>query len=99
MSLRFRSTFLTTAVLFPLVLFCPDALGQNLEERINALERETDALAAAGLLFFLYGTVCALWAQRVRRSAWGWFFLGLFFGPLAAIGMLMISSRDVNSGH
>jgi len=94
---RFRTSFLTIATVSLLFLFCPDAFGQNLEKRVEILERQVDSMATVGLVLFLYGTVCALWAQRAKRSAWGWFFLGLFFGPLAAIGMLMVNSRDVNS--
>ena len=61
---------------------------QALEGRVHGLETEIRDLADGGLVMFLFGCFCALWAQNTGRSAWGWFFLGLFFGPITAIVLL-----------
>jgi hypothetical protein len=41
--------------------------------------------ATVGYVNFLFGIFCAYWAQTTRRSAWLWFLLGLFFGPITGI--------------
>jgi Na+/melibiose symporter-like transporter len=73
----------------------------NLEERsalvsmkmgskeVKILDKDT-----SGLVMFLFGCVCALWAQNSGRGAWTWFFLGLFLGPVAAVAMLWKNSHD-----
>jgi hypothetical protein len=80
-----------------LAAVAPDIAAQTLEERIQALETQVDRMATTGGLLFLYGVFCALWAQRTGRSAWVWFFLGLFFGPLTAVMLLYKNSRDKRS--
>ena len=77
-----------------IALIAPETGAQSLEDRIQSLERRVDRLATTGLVLFLYGVFCALWAQRTDRSAWGWFFLGLFFGPLTAIVLLAKNAED-----
>jgi hypothetical protein len=62
---------------------------QALEQRVHALENDMEAMAPGGLVMFLFGCFCALWAQNNGRSAWGWFFLGLFFGPITAVVLLV----------
>jgi len=47
---------------------------KNLERRVDEIESGT----AAGFGLFVSGILCALWAQFTRRSAWLWFFFGLF---------------------
>ena len=47
-----------------------------------------------GLVFFLFGIFCAYWAQTTKRSAWLWFFLGLFFAPIAGLVLLYKNSND-----
>lgn len=72
----------------------PEIGAQELEQRVRSLERQVDHLATTSLVLFLYGVFCALWAQRTDRSAWGWFFLGLFFGPITAIVLLAKNAED-----
>ncbi len=53
---------------------------------------------SVGLVFYLFGIFfgifCALWAQNTNRSAWLWFFLGLFFAPLTGLVLLYKNSQD-----
>ena len=62
---------------------------RELERRVDRLEDQVDDLAGLGLVLFLYGAFAALWAQNTGRSAWLWFLLGLFFGPITIIGLLI----------
>lgn len=48
--------------------------------------------APTSLVFFLFGIFCAYWAQTTNRSAWGWFFLGLFFAPFTGVVLLVKNS-------
>ena len=48
--------------------------------------------ASVGLVQFLFGIFCAYWAQTKGRSAWGWFFLGLFFAPIT--GLVLLSENQ-----
>jgi len=50
--------------------------------------------APVSLVFFLFGIFCAYWAQRTRRSAWGWSFLGWFFAPITGLVLLSKNSRE-----
>jgi len=51
--------------------------------------------ASQGLVLFLFGIFCAYWAQQAGRSAWLWFFLGLFFGPITGVVLLVKNSNDL----
>jgi len=77
-----------------IALAAPDVAAQSLEQRVRSLENEVDGMASVGLVLFLYGVFCALWAQNTNRSAWGWFFLGLFFGPLTTLFLLAKNAGD-----
>ncbi|MBW4656295.1 MAG: hypothetical protein KME20_25125 [Kaiparowitsia implicata GSE-PSE-MK54-09C] len=44
--------------------------------------------------FFIIGVICAMWAQNTGRSVWLWLFLGLFFGPITLVVMLIKNSED-----
>ena len=46
------------------------------------------------LVLFLFGVFCALWAQNTGRSAWLWFFLGLFGSVITVIVLLYKNSND-----
>ena len=50
--------------------------------------------AATGAVVFLFGAFCALWAQNTGRSAWAWFFLGLFFGPITVVVLLVKNAGE-----
>jgi hypothetical protein len=45
-------------------------------------------LASTGIVFFLFAIFCAYWAQTTGRSAWLWFFFGLFLAPIAGLVLL-----------
>lgn len=44
-----------------------------------------------------FGLVCGLLAVGRNRSAVGWYFLGLVFGPLALAPLLIRQRRDAPS--
>ena len=52
--------------------------------------------ATVGYVNFLFGTFCATWAKSSGRSAWGWFFLGFFFGPITGIVLAAKHAKDVS---
>jgi hypothetical protein len=73
----------------------------NHEGRISALERDVQLLNEkvknpqdTGLVLFLFGTVCALWAQNTGRNPWLWFFLGMFFNVVTALVLLYKNAQD-----
>lgn len=78
------------------VLAVPEIEAQTLEKRVQDLERQVDRLATSGLVLFLFGVFCALWAQETNRGAWGWFFFGLFLGPIAAVVLLQKNAKEKN---
>lgn len=51
--------------------------------------------ATVGYVNFLFGLYCAQWAQNTNRSAWGWFFFGLFLAPIA--GLVLVSKNNSES--
>ena len=74
------------------------AVGNNdVESRISRLEREWSAHRGDGMVAFLFGAFCALWAQNTGRSAWLWFFLGLFFSCITVFFLLIKNSDDRRS--
>ncbi|MEX2284551.1 MAG: hypothetical protein WEE89_18830 [Gemmatimonadota bacterium] len=65
----------------------------TVERRVNGMEEEA---AGVSLALFLIGCFCALWAQNTRRSAWGWFFLGVFFHIFTLLVLLKKNSDDLD---
>lgn len=55
------------------------------------MERE---YASVAYVNFLFGIFCAYWAQVTHRSAWLWFFMGLFFGPITGIFLAAKNAED-----
>ena len=53
--------------------------------------------APVGLVMFLFGIFCAYWAQQTRRSSWLWFFLGLMFGPITGVALLVKNGAEVRT--
>lgn len=53
-----------------------------------------EGYAKTGLVFYLFAIFCAQWAQNTGRSAWTWFFLGLFFAPITGLFLLSKNSDD-----
>ncbi len=81
--------------------FCGTALAQSepqrvaqLEGRVSTLEEKIRSVGDAGLVLFLFGAFCALWAQNSGRSGWLWFFLGLFFSVITVLVLLNKNSID-----
>jgi hypothetical protein len=70
-----------------------NAQTDSLEERVGRLERGLND-KSGGAALFLFGAFCALWAQNTGRSAWAWFFLGLFFSVITVIVLLYKNSKD-----
>ncbi len=73
----------------------------DLAERVSELEAQVHQLnlsvrdaSATGGLCILFGAFCALWAQHTGRSAWLWFFLGLFFSVITVMVLLYKNSKD-----
>jgi hypothetical protein len=94
MKTQIRATLILIIAILLVTVVVPDVGAQSLEGRVQSLERQVDRLATTSLVLFLYGVFCALWAQRTNRSAWGWFFLGLFFGPFTTIVLLSKNAQD-----
>ncbi len=51
--------------------------------------------AAIGLVLFLCGVFCALWAQDSGRRPWFWFVLGFIFPIFSMIALLIKNSEDI----
>jgi len=73
---------------------------QTLETRLNAtdsdLRQNLSGYAPMFIVLFLFGTVCALWAQSSGRNAMAWFFLGLIFSIFTAITVLYINGKELD---
>lgn len=67
------------------------------QQELNNLKNQVSTYAPMGMLLFLFGGVCALWAQSTGRSAWAWFFAGLFLSVLALIVVLSTNSNDIDN--
>lgn len=51
--------------------------------------------SGAGLVLFLFGAFCALWAQNTRRNAWLWFFAGMILNVFTVIVLLVKNADEV----
>jgi hypothetical protein len=65
----------------------------QLEKKVRELEGKKDVTLIGGAAF-VAASVCALWAQNTRRSAFVWFLAGLFLMPFALIALLVKNSND-----
>ena len=101
--LLYKMNTLHTLVLSCLVLLisASSVRCQSEQERISQLEHQVSSLtndikdaSSAGFTLFLFGAFCALWAQNSGRSAWLWFFLGVFFHIITVIVLLVKNSSD-----
>jgi hypothetical protein len=90
MKLAFFALLFVFAVGIPLRAQYPSTL----EARVASLENNVRQLPSEGLVLFLFGAFCALWAKNTGRNAWLWFFIGLFFSILAVIVLLNKNSED-----
>ena len=69
---------------------------RSVRDQLHALERDRrrESRNESGLALFMVGVFCALWAQNTGRSAWLWFFLGLFFNVVTLLVLLAKNSND-----
>mgnify|MGYP000895546306 FL=1 len=73
------------------------AKDQQQKNELNNLKNQVTSYAPMGMLLFLFGGVCALWAQSTGRNAWYWFFAGLFLSVVALIVVLSTNSNDIDN--
>jgi len=72
-----------------------DAAESKVRDLENQIQKEsTNSSYALGLVVFLFGGVCAIWAQNTDRNPWKWFFLGLLFNVFALGVVLFQNGRD-----
>ena len=69
----------------------------NLKTNVDRVQADFRKHADSGAALFLFGVVCALWAQNSGRNPWLWFFLGLFFSVITGLVMLYKNSQDRNT--
>jgi len=67
---------------------------ERLDRRLDEVEDDIKDKASIGLVLFLFGAFCALWAQNSGRNPWPWFFLGAFFNFITVIVLLSKNSQD-----
>lgn len=70
----------------------------RLESRVSTLEHRIKQARNQGLVLFLFGVFCALWAQQTGRNSWLWFFLGAFFSVITVLVLLWKNADDRHSG-
>jgi hypothetical protein len=79
-----------------------EAQVAQLRSEVNAFENNVQSIqasvrneaAGSGVAVFLFGVVCALWAQNSGRNPWLWFFLGLCFNVITGLVLLSKNSQD-----
>jgi hypothetical protein len=73
---------------------------RRLEYTVRRLESEVRQEVAnrgdeaAGVVLFLFGVFCALWAQNTDRNPWLWFFMGLLFNIITVLVLLAKNADD-----
>lgn len=70
---------------------------RNLDAEVRHLRSDIRDTASSGAVLFLFGAVCALWAQNTGRNPWLWFVLGLAFSVISALVMLYKNAQDRKS--
>jgi hypothetical protein len=68
----------------------------ELQGRVAHLPTSIQTHGSDGVSLFLFGAVCALWAQNSNRNPWLWFFLGLIFSVITVVVLLLKNSEDLN---
>jgi len=88
-------TFSVLGVLMIVAVVASSLVAQepSLEKRVSDLEQEHNE-SSVGIALFLFGAICALWAQNTDRNAWLWFFLGLAFNAITMLVLLSKNARD-----
>ena len=86
---------ITIALVFVLAFAAITVAAQEaaLESRVSRLERELND-RSGGVVLFLFGAFCALWAQNTGRNAWLWFFLGGLFSVISVLVLLYKNAAD-----
>ena len=86
---------LTMLIVLVFVFLAVSSIAQetSLESRVSRLEQQLND-RSGGLVLFLCGAFCALWAQNTGRNAWLWFFLGLIFNVITILVLLSKNSTD-----
>ena len=74
-------------------------LKSNVKAEIDDTRQKIEGYAPIFLVLFLYGTVCALWAQGTNRSAIAWFLSGMIFSVLTAVTMMYINGKAQNDNN
>ncbi len=105
MKQRFLSVVLVC--LFIPALLPQDAAAQReVDDRITQLEKDVQRLkskvrdaASTGVVFYLFGIFCALWAQNTGRSALVWFVLGLFFNIVTVLFLLTRNAEGLRKSQ
>lgn len=72
--------------------------NDDLESRIQDLERDVGGMASKGVVLILFGAFCALWAQNTGRKPWLWFIMGFIFSVITVIVLLSKNAKDLSSG-
>ena len=90
-----RLLLLVLLALAPLAASAQTHAPLTLEARVARLESRVDRASAAGVVAFVCGAFCALWAQNTRRNAWLWFFLGLLFSVITLVFLLNKNADDL----
>jgi hypothetical protein len=65
----------------------------------NSYNLEKKDYAPVGLVLFLFGCFCALWAQNRGSNPWVWFFLGLIFSVVTVVFVLIQNAKDLNENR
>jgi sterol desaturase/sphingolipid hydroxylase (fatty acid hydroxylase superfamily) len=82
MKLLFLAFLFAVAFAVPLTAQLASQPPGQLETRVSLLESKVAQFPSQGLVLFLFGAVCALWAMNTGRNSWlcflallrGWFY-------------------------
>lgn len=66
----------------------------RIQSDLSEIRLDLQDAGEAGLVLFVIGAVCALWAQNSKRNPWIWFFAGLIFNVITLLVMLVKNSND-----
>jgi hypothetical protein len=70
-------------------------LRTQLNNQLQKDNSQATRYGSTGLLLFLCGAFCALWAQDSGRRPWFWFVVGFLFPLLTVIALLVKNSDDI----
>jgi hypothetical protein len=68
----------------------------DLKNKVSNLKKD---YKKGGVVLFLFGAFCALWAQNTKRNPWAWFFLGAIFSIITVFFLLKMNSEDIDNGR